>query len=384
MIEKCKYYADSQTACSLMIDDLVPVAVSSNGTISASNDWGFLMDGSNSLYSYFNDQILNKYPEIKGSVFLPLSSQNYIPVDKGYKIYKNQVDSTEFLSFIQRISDHFEMAFHGDKHGYMKDNVSTAECSSVTKAEIESILSAVNSFSERTKINFEGGKFPAYSYNNRALKIINRLEAKWWSLDVSMINKASNKNALKFDEQLNIVLVPTNVCGDIFKYYFIPPKRGLIPFIINILKYLLGRRNKYSDPVRYLDYLYKNKFPIIIQEHFQSIRTDGRRQTPSIYDDIFSLDLIFAFLRGKDVWHATCSEIAHYYESYIHSNIDIVDEMNFVVSYNGIYKEPLLSLKLTSPKIYHKETRKEIQGILKNNEYWIFNNILKGNYSIGT
>ena len=382
MIEKCKYYSGSQTACALMIDDLVPVAVSSKGDVAAYNDWGYLMDTPNSLYSYFKEQIIKKYPEIKGTVFLPLSSQNHIPTDKGYKIFKNQVDNQEFLAFIQKISGHFETAFHGDKHGYIKDNILAAECSSLNKPEIESIVSSVNEFSIISGITFLGGKFPAYLYNSTALDLIDKLGAKWWALDVSMINMVSKKNALTFDDHLNIVLMPTNVCGDIFKKYFIRTPNGIKPFLKNIINYFLGRNFEFGDPIKFLNYLYKNQFPIIIQEHFQSIRTDGRRQTPSVYDDIFSLDLIYSFLRGKDVWHASCSDIAHYYESYIHSTLNIVDETNFAVSYSGIYREPLLSIKLSSPKIFHNETMKEIQGVFKNNKYWIFDNILTGNYKI--
>jgi hypothetical protein len=382
MIEKCTYYSDCQTACSLMIDDMVPVAVSSNDLIAAYNDWGYLMDGPNSLFSYFNDQILKKYPEIKGTVFLPLSSPENIPTDKGYKIFTNKVEGPEFLSFINRISDHFEMAFHGDKHGYLKNGKLVSECSNLSIEEIESITYSVTKFSQKTDISFSGGKFPAYSHNIQALQLIKKIGAKWWALDISMINKAHKNNKLLFDEDLNIVLIPTNLCGDIFKIYFISTHTNIKQSIKNIIKYLLGRYNTYRDPIKYLNYLYENQYPVIIQEHFQSLRTDGRRQTPSVYDDIFSLDLIFAFLRGKDVWYATCSKIAHYFESCIHTSINIIDNKNFTVNYKGIYSEPLLSIKLDYPKIFHKEKMKEIQGVFKNNEYWVFDNIIPGNYSI--
>ncbi len=373
MIEKCKYFCDSQSVCSLMIDDMVPVAVSCNGDISAQNDWGYLMDAPDSLYTYFNDQILKKYPEVKGTIFMPLSSPNYIPTDKGYKVFINQVNSSAFLSFLAKISDHFETAFHGDKH--------TSECRYLEKEGLDSIVMAVSQFEKETGHIFNGGKFPAYRYNQIALEIISEIQAKWWALDVSMINKVTDKNDLFFDHELNIVLIPTNVCGDIFKNYFIPPRTGIKQTVKKVLKYILGMDNKYSDPVKYLDYLYNKRLPIIVQEHFQSLRTDGERQTPSVYDDIFSLDLIYAFLRGKDIWYATCSDIAHYYESFIHSSIEVKDETNFTIAYKGIYHEPLLSIKLGYPKILHKESMQEIQGIFKNG-YWIFNNISIGSYEI--
>ena len=100
MIEKCKYYSGSQSACSLMIDDMVPVAVSSNGVISAYNDWGYLMDNPNSLYTYFNEQILKKYPEIRGTIFMPLSSPKYIPTDE---IFSNELPKRSI--FNKKITD---------------------------------------------------------------------------------------------------------------------------------------------------------------------------------------------------------------------------------------------------------------------------------------
>ncbi len=360
-----------------MIDDLVPAAVSIDGVPRAHNDWGYLMDEKNSLYKYFQKNILNKYPEIKGTVFLPLSSQDYIQTDKGYSVFTRKVNDPKFLSFIEQISDCFEMAFHGIKHEFYSDNGQpTHECANITMEQVPEVVSAVDNFSRQTKISFNGGKFPGYKYNETAIEIIKKLHAKWWALQVNMINKAHPDNNLSFSKQLKVILIPTNVSGDIFQNHYFSSHNRLKGLVKQIIGY-----KKYDDPVAYLNYLYSNQFPITIQEHFQNQKTNSKRQTPNVYDDIFSLDLIYAFLKGKDVWYATCGEIAHHYEVYNHSVIKNIDNANFLIEYNGIYNDPLLSLKLNVPKIIHARTGTEVCGISKNDS-WIFNSIKPSGYRI--
>jgi len=49
-------------------------------------------------------------------------------------------------------------------------------------------------------------------------------------------------------------------------------------------------------PEKYIQYLYKTGLPITIQEHYQNQGTDGKRQTPNLYDDIKYLDDLFGYL----------------------------------------------------------------------------------------
>ena len=115
MLEKCKWFNNYQTPCCLMIDDLTPVAISRAGEIGAFNDWGYLMNTPESLYAYMDRWLLKKYPEIRGTIFLPLESHNYIPLNMGYKIIKRDIDDS-FINFLKFLQDRFEFAFHGIKH----------------------------------------------------------------------------------------------------------------------------------------------------------------------------------------------------------------------------------------------------------------------------
>jgi hypothetical protein len=130
-----------------------------------------------------------------------------------------------------------------------------------------------------------------------------------------------------------------------------------------------------------LNYLYDNQFPITIQEHFQNQKTNGKRQTPNVYDDIFSLDMIYAFLKGRDVWYATCGEISNYYDSFINSKINRIDDNLFILNYAGNYDNASLTLKMDASKIMYLKTGVTIHGIYKNDS-WVFNNLKPGYYSI--
>lgn len=373
MIDKCKYYEGNQTACSLMIDDLVPVAVTTTGVADASNDWGYLMDLPKSLYTYFKENLLNKYPEIKGTFFLPLCSQNYIATDCGFTVLKRNVYSSENVEFLGKLSSRFEMAFHGNIHGSQNSAKHfIAECENLTIDQRHEIVLAVKRFAENTNIRFTGGKFPAYKYNIEALQMINSLGAKWWALQIDMINRKSPHNDLHYDEQLGIVLIPTNLCGDVFKYYDLPVQRGVNALVKRIVHYILQRSS--LAPVEYVNYLYNNGLPFIIQEHFQNQRADGGRQTPSIYYDICSLDRIFGFLRGKYVWYATCGEIADYYLAYLKTSI-IVTADTFEIKGGGI------SFKTDFGKAVNTTTGVTYQAMAKG-DFWIFKNLSEGKYKI--
>lgn len=374
MVTKCKYYNDHQTACSLMIDDLVPAAVTIDGKASAKNDWGYLMDGPGSLYEYFSQQLLSKYPEIKGTVFLPIKSERYVPTDRGYDVLTRSIDET-FLQFLGRLSERFEYAFHGVKHAWMDDyGNSTHEFANIDQKRAVNLIEETLNFQERTGITFTGGKFPGYRYNKQALDFIRMMNMRWWALDYDMLNKTSLKNDVQYDHTLKCTLMPSNLTGDILKTFFFR----------NSTRRLFGQLRKFykiTHPVDVIKHFYSNGLPITIQEHFQNETVRGTRQTPNVYDDIWSLDNIYGLLRGLDIWHATCGEIAHYYDSYIHATITTISEEEFSIKYNGLWDQMFLSIKLAQPKITHLESEKEIHGLAKKDK-WVFNNIPEGAFKI--
>jgi hypothetical protein len=55
-------------------------------------------------------------------------------------------------------------------------------------------------------------------------------------------------------------------------------------------------------------------------------------------------------LANKNVWYATCSEIANYYLSFIQTQIESVDKSGFTLKYIGRIKDPLLTLLIKTDK----------------------------------
>jgi hypothetical protein len=299
-----------------MIDDLVPVAVTRNGKLGPHNDWGYLMDQPNSLFSYFQRFLLSKFPEIKGTFFVPLESQYSISEENGYAVFKKDIDK-EFIEFIKRQANEFEIAFHGIRHTYKKDNTRFFEFENPNLEDFTTFKNKIDAYASMG-IEFTGGKFPGYRFNETAIEFIQFMNYKWFALNAGMINRKSQGNKLSYINNTNIVNIPTNLAGDIFN---IKPKKA--GFLKRSIKRILFP-GRYIKPEEYLEYLYIHGHPIFIQEHFQNQGTEGKRQTPNIYDDICSLDRIFGLLRPLDIWYACCSEIAHYYDSY--KNTEIVEK----------------------------------------------------------
>lgn len=375
IVEKCKYFNDAQTACSLMIDDLVPVAVGIDDNFGPQNDWGYFMNKENSLYNYFDKNLIKKFPEIRGSIFLPIDSHNHVSVSDGYMV-KNRGFDKEFINFLGRINNRFEFAFHGIKHAWKDNNGKNIhEFDNIHQIELQEKQESLNLFLKSKKINFKGGKFPGYKYNNHALSFIKNNHFTWWSLDSNMLNTVSLFNDLKWDTDLNLITVPTNLSGDIFKnYYLRDSKRRLLS---NLIKFY-----KISHPTDYIKYLYENRLPITIQEHFQNQTTNGTRQPLNIFDDIWSLDQIYGLLRGLDIWHATCGEITDYYYTNQNTKIEYFSDSSFNIISKSSKLNAFISLRSNYRTLIRIEDGYKLTGLRKNN-YWIFNNILPGKYKIG-
>lgn len=387
MIKKCLYFNGTQTACSLMIDDLVPVAItpSKEDELWAKYDWGYLMDGKKSLYNYFADNLLKKFPEIKGTIFIPLNSYRYINNRTGYNIYKKKIDE-KFIFFLNKLSNKFDLAFHGTYHGKtintkqsnpIKNNWK-AEFEIITLEEIQEIYSEIQDFENKSGFHFLGGKYPAYKKNEHSEQIIETLGFKWWASNCEMINKKTGMNKQSyFGKETKILDLPTNLSGDIFNLKYKINSGFLIKRLFKSLK---KKMNGFM-PEYYINYLISKRLPITIQEHFQNQGPYGRRQTPNIFDDIMSLEIIFGILRPFDIWYTTCNKLCHYLESYDYTVINQREKNIIEIKYSGRWEKMFLSFKSEFREIENVNTKQKYYGIYKNNQ-WIFNNIDEGVYKL--
>jgi len=103
-----------------------------------------------------------------------------------------------------------------------------------------------------------------------------------------------------------VVDIPTTISGSLLNSAFRPTK-GIKGVLKKILKPILIRWK-----LRKIDYLIKNNLIISIQEHISPSREDGKRQMPNIIDDKESLIAIFKYLKKKNVWYCTGTELSEW------------------------------------------------------------------------
>lgn len=97
---------------------------------------------------------------------------------------------------------------------------------------------------------------------------------------------------------------------------------------------------------RQIDLLRARRQVISIEEHIAPIRPDNLIQTPNIVDDVAELRRLYRYLRGKNVWHATCGEIANYVIAREQSLIYDVTGEGFAIRYHGRAARPMLTLRI--------------------------------------
>jgi hypothetical protein len=378
-MEKCRYFNDHQTAVSLMIDDVLPIAVTFDGKLAPWNDWGYGGQGENSLFQYFQNNFLSRFPQVRGTFFLAERTLDSLNLKSGYhlKVRKEK----DFLKvFLKDVSAYFDVAFHGVHHGKFLDtnkpslrNNWIQEFEYLTLNDVKWLKEVLANLEFELNVKMTGGKYPGYKKNHDSEKIIESLGFKWWCSSSNMINKRCPENRhLYIGSKCNILELPTNLNGNAFNFKIFPNSlKGQVKFF----------KDKWDQrkTERYIHYLYSNRIPITIQEHYQNQLIDGRRVSPNLYDDDYSLNKIFSILRTSDIWYATCSELSHYLESYDYSDLVLSQEGHYSFTYNGRWDNPFLSIRSKSPFLIDLSTNKRIDGLYRN-EYWIFSNLNPGFY----
>jgi len=377
-VNKCLYYNDARTACNLMIDDFVPVAVTPEGIITPANDWGYAMDAENSLFRYFQTNLLDKFPEIRGTFFIPLESHRNLDEKAGYTIYKKDFDSG-FKRFFKETATAFDLAFHGIRHTYADpdpdSNRLLFEFNHLELSDIPMLKEKIKTFEELMDCKLQGGKFPGYRGNEFAFDIVEKLDFLWWSSIKSFLNSGESAcQPVYFGQENKVLDIPQTFHGNAFNKILIGQKSWK-----NRIRYFKHQKHR-SRSEKFLRHLYENRLIITVQEHFQNQRTDGRRQSVNVYDDINSLDYIFSYLRGADIWYARMNELAQYIDSYRNCEIEYPASNQLKISYMGRWEEPLLSLAVNRQELTATETGVKIQGVYKNGS-WIFNNLAPGTWS---
>lgn len=326
-VSLAKWKGNADSPVMLMIDDFTNAWVKSPGdeTILPHNDWGGRLNKKDSIYEYINQNLFLPFPEIRTTFFTvigPISQYNiYEPFDFAEPINYDK----DSINFFRKVYDdqRFEIAYHGYNHGTPGKTTESFIQEWDGFQSMEEALTQINKGQEISKkvfgFHLTGGKYGGWQYNAFADDAIDKSGFRWWCRD----------------------WMPKDSDGTTIPEYYEPHFFGSNKVIA-----LPSTVHGWNWNKKQIKQLLKHKQIISIEEHMGCLRPDNRIQTPNVYDDIKSLKSIFTYLKDKNVWHATGSQIADYAEVYLNTQINDIKTDTFKINYSGRLENPEATINI--------------------------------------
>jgi len=341
-ISKAKWFNDADSPVVLMIDDLNNLwfDLKKNGLPSRGEDWGYWKDLPGSSFLFLKENLLDKLPTIKVTFFTVVGN----PVFDEHKygdIYKGAINddagAADFFAGIHS-NPNLEVAYHGFTHGVIRNGKYIHEWLSFNSVEeaLHNLRQGQYTCEQVFGEKLIGGKYPGYASNIYSNESIDKSGFLWWCRDWNhqkFLDSENDYSALEIRQfgENGVIDLPGTVNPSIFSTNYIK----------KIAKLIL--KNPYKVLEGYLDELLRKKIIISVQEHMGAFKGNDKRQTPNIFDDLTVLKFIFSLLEKKNIWYATCSDIANYYAALIGTQLQEVHE-GLIVKYSGRIKKPWLTL----------------------------------------
>ena len=327
MGNKWKNNADSPVL--FFIDDLTNkwVDMDNDGKIKPEEDWGYAGFDENGAFHFLEKKILSVNYKIKTTFFVPVGKRANVIIDSGIKSISEPINATNkskiFFKTLHN-DERFEIAYHGTTHGVprktVKDFIQEWESYKSLNEALETINRGKEIYKDAIGVYPSGGKYCGYISNKFSDESIDKSGFKWWCRyynraaidgcnETEFCGKDKNPFSslnIKFFGKNKVVDIPTTISGSLLTSVFRPGK-GIKEILKRILKPLIIRWK-----LKKIDYLLKNSLVVSIQEHISPSREDGKRQTPNIFDDKESLKAILEYLKKKNVWYCTGSELAEW------------------------------------------------------------------------
>ena len=327
VVEKAPWLGDASSPVMLSIDDLTNAwhGSTSSGHWDHGGDWGGGLWAPDSALSFLQDRLLADYPEVRTTVFTVASAISAYTLHQPFA-HAAPMDATEasreFFAGLDR-DPRFELAYHGFNHGTAGETTEkfTQEFRGYPSidAAVAQTRRGLEIFERATGRTPRGGKYGGWDYNEFAETAIDRSGFLWWCRD----------------------WMPRDVTGTVPDAYYDAQLFGS-----NLVVALPSTLHGHFWSKTQVDRLLARRQVISIEEHIAPVRPDGLVQTPNIVDDIEELRTLYAYLRGKNVWHATGTEVATYVFARERTLVYDVAKDGFSLHYEGRFERPLLTLRI--------------------------------------
>jgi len=315
---------NSKSPVLFFIDDLCNkwIDIKGDGKITPENDWGYAGLDPNGVYRFLENEILSMNPEVKVTFFVPVGERAPIIINSPVKSYSLPMSfdqkSKNFFSYIHN-ETHHELAYHGLTHGIPGETTMDFIQEWLLYNDLDEAINTINKGKELFKDTVgqypKGGKYCGYQSNKFSDESIAETGFEWWcrfynrgvetKVDQYFTGKditpLTNFQFKRFGEN-GVVDIPTTIPGNLFN-------KSKTKNPLKRIKTLINKKQILKEKLSEIGYLLENNLIVSIQEHISPSREDSRRQSPNIYDDLSSLKYIFEYLKDRNVWYCTCSEL---------------------------------------------------------------------------
>ena len=342
-LEIAKWKDNAVAPVVFMVDDIANISMkqSKSNSLKIGEDWGHYGREENSMWDFLSKNLLDRFPHIKTTFFLVTDKRAPMALGEEYTYNKSIVEDKEFMEFLKFLheDENVELAYHGTTHGKAsikhEDFLQEWETFNTLEEAEKSINRGKELFKKVLGSYPTGGKYCGYQEGKFGAESISKTSFKWWAYhwDGMIWDKNSKDSKYNYDLEFNqgVVDIPTTVDGATLSL-----KNYKRLFTRKYLKSLYLYIVEHKTIERHIESLYQNRQVISIQEHSSPYRTDGVIQYPNIVSDIDNLNYIFNILSKKDVWYATCDELANYF----------IGRSNIEISMDSSNKFKLISKKL--------------------------------------
>jgi hypothetical protein len=344
IIEKTKWFNNADSPVMLMIDDLANAWHSKNGNDlwDFGGDWGGGLNKENSIIRFLTDKLVNDFPEIKITFFAVAGKLCLCTKTERFTFTEPINFSNESRMFFKVLNENgnYEIAYHGFDHGIPGDKKEDFIQEWKGFKSVEEACEQIRKGKDIFKNVFEmyplGGKYGGWKYNEFGDESVDRSGFIWWCRD----------------------WMPRDISSSIGDSYYEPQFFGnnFVVALPSTVHGFLWNKNQ-------INRLLKKKQIISIEEHIAPVRPDGLIQTPNVIDDINELKSLFAYLRNKNVWYATGTEVAKYFIAYSFSTIHDIKCDSFKIKYDGHIREPILTLVIDCQS-FHENNKKLAKKII--------------------